>query len=401
MAPLSEELLKALVIVALIRASRIGFLVDGAIYGFAVGSGFALFENLHYLQIAQNAGLATWIVRGFGTAIMHGGTTALFTVMALTVLARRPQAGAAAFVPGLLVAVLMHGAFNHLGHVPQVATLVIVVLVPASLLVAFHLGEKALGQWLGSGFDKDAEMLDLITSGDFANSPPGVYLAALKRNLDGPLVADILCYLRVYTELSLRAKGLLMMRESGFVAPGMDDETRRSSTNSMARREHRAGGHAGDAAADAHEPAGPVAALHAREERVGATPWIDVDPRGFGHLQLYGCGKSGSPRRAAFIEAVRRYPVPPMVRPSMRSVGWPTPTGTLWPSLPQVPMPGSRPMSLPIIVTRVRASGPLPISVAPLTGWVIFPFSIMYASAMLNTNLPFVMSTWPPPKLVA
>jgi protease PrsW len=225
-APLSEELLKGLVIVALIRASRIGFLVDGAIYGFAVGSGFALFENLHYLQVAQYAGLATWIVRGFGTAIMHGGTTALFTVMALSVLARRPDAGASAFVPGLAVAMLMHGAFNHLGHAPQAATLVIVVLVPASLLVAFHLGEKALSRWLGSGFDKDAEMLDLITSGDFASSPPGVYLAALKRNLEGPLVADILCYLRLYTELSLRAKGLLMMRESGFSAARMDDETK-------------------------------------------------------------------------------------------------------------------------------------------------------------------------------
>src|SRR5512135_3201723 len=36
-APLAEELLKGLVIVALIRSSRVGFLVDGAIYGFAVG----------------------------------------------------------------------------------------------------------------------------------------------------------------------------------------------------------------------------------------------------------------------------------------------------------------------------------------------------------------------------
>jgi hypothetical protein len=225
-APLTEELLKGVFIVALIRRSRIGFLVDGAIYGFAVGSGFALFENLHYLQIAHNAGLATWIVRGFGTAIMHGGTTALFTVMALTVLAHRPAGGLAAFVPGLLVAALIHAAFNHLGHMPQAATLVIVVLVPSALLVAFHLGEHALGQWLGSGFDKDAEMLDMITSGDFASSPPGVYLGALKRNLEGPLVADILCYLRVYTELSLRAKGLLMMRESGFVASVMDEETK-------------------------------------------------------------------------------------------------------------------------------------------------------------------------------
>jgi RsiW-degrading membrane proteinase PrsW (M82 family) len=225
-APVTEELLKGLVIVALIRASRIGFLVDGAIFGFAVGSGFALFENLHYLGIARDAGLATWIVRGFGTAIMHGGTTALFTVMALTVLARRPQAGVAAFLPALGIATLMHGAFNHLAFASQLATLLIVVLVPAALLVAFHRGERALSRWLGSGFDRDAEMLDLVTSGDFARSPPGQYLAALKRTLDGPLVADILCYLRLYTELSLRAKGLLMMRESGFVAAGMDDETK-------------------------------------------------------------------------------------------------------------------------------------------------------------------------------
>src|SRR5690606_10895178 len=33
--------------------------------------------------------------------------------------------------------------------------------------------------------------------------------------------------------------------------------------------------------------------------------------------------------------------VPPTVIASMRSVGWPTPTGTLWPSLPQVPTPSS------------------------------------------------------------
>ncbi len=60
--------------------------------------------------------------------------------------------------------------------------------------------------------------------------------------------------------------------------------------------------------------------------------------------------------------------VPPTVMPSMRSVGWPTPTGTLWPSLPQTPMPESSARSLPIMLTRLSASGPLPMMVAPLTG---------------------------------
>ena len=85
----------------------------------------------------------------------------------------------------------------------------------------------------------------------------------------------------------------------------------------------------------------------------------------------------------------------------MRSVGWPTPTGTDWPSLPQVPPPPSSFMSLPTMLTRVRTSGPLPISVAHFTGDPIFQFSIRYASLAENTNFPEVMSTWPPPKLTA
>src|SRR6266699_6861468 len=68
--------------------------------------------------------------------------------------------------------------------------------------------------------------------------------------------------------------------------------------------------------------------------------------------------------------------VPPTVRASMRKVGWPTPTGTLWPFLPQVPMPVSSFISLPIIETRVIASGPLPIKVAPLMGAASLPFSM-------------------------
>jgi hypothetical protein len=39
------------------------------------------------------------------------------------------------------------------------------------------------------------------------------------------VVADLLCYLRLHTELSLRAKGILMMRESGFDVP-IDEATR-------------------------------------------------------------------------------------------------------------------------------------------------------------------------------
>src|SRR6266403_1364111 len=72
--------------------------------------------------------------------------------------------------------------------------------------------------------------------------------------------------------------------------------------------------------------------------------------------------------------------VPPTVSPSILSVGWPTPTGTLCPSLPQVPTPSSSFRSLPTIETRISTSGPLPIRVAPLRGAPTRPFSMAYAS---------------------
>ena len=82
-APLTEEILKGLLILVMIRTHRIGFLVDAAIFGFAVGTGFALVENLFYLQRLADAPTATWIVRGFGTALLHGGVQSIFAVWLL------------------------------------------------------------------------------------------------------------------------------------------------------------------------------------------------------------------------------------------------------------------------------------------------------------------------------
>jgi protease PrsW len=221
-APLVEELLKGLVIVLLVRAHRIGFLVDAAICGFAVGAGFAMVENLQYLQLVPHASLGVWFVRGFGTAIMHGCATAIFAVLGLALLERRSRLS---YLPGLALALALHSAFNHFFLSPVLATLGIAVAAPVLLAGVFGRSERALGDWLGRGFDADAEMLELINSGRLSDSPVGRYLHQLKDRFQGLLVADLLAYLRLYTELALRAKGILMMRESGFEVP-VDEATR-------------------------------------------------------------------------------------------------------------------------------------------------------------------------------
>jgi len=224
-APVSEELLKALVVVALVRAHRIGFLVDAAICGFAVGTGFGVAENLYYVHLLPGAGPGLFLVRGFGTALMHGGATAIVGVLGLASLERRPDAWVRAFLPGLLLAVVLHSAFNHFFLSPLLSTSGIVLVLPILFQAIFARSERSLGEWIGRGFDADVATLELINSGHFAGSPAGRYLHALKDRFEGPVVADLLCYLRLHIELSLRAKGVLLMRESGF-DPQVDEATR-------------------------------------------------------------------------------------------------------------------------------------------------------------------------------
>ena len=224
-APFVEEALKALIIIILIRHNRIGFLVDAAILGFAVGAGFAIFENLFYLRSVPDTQLGTWIVRGFGTAIMHGGATSIFAVVSRSIVRRKQTIGTAAYVPGFVVATITHSVFNHFFFAPIINTLLVLLCLPLLLVAIFDRSERAVADWLGMGFDADTELPQLINSGEFSVSKVGLYLNSLKERFEGPIVVDLLCYLRLHTELSIRAKGLLMMRESGF-ANKTGEETR-------------------------------------------------------------------------------------------------------------------------------------------------------------------------------
>ena len=215
-APAVEEILKGLPLVFLIRTKRIGFLIDAAIFGFAIGTGFAVVENFYYLSTLTHASPALWIVRGFGTAVMHGGTTAILAMTTIALSERKQSDASWLFVPGLLMAFVIHSLFNHFVVSPVASAIVIVLLLPPMLVLVFTQSERYLQSWLGSGFDLDSELLRVIGSGEFGRSPAGEYLQSLRDHFDGSVLADMLCYLRMHSELSLRAKGVLMLHENGF-----------------------------------------------------------------------------------------------------------------------------------------------------------------------------------------
>jgi RsiW-degrading membrane proteinase PrsW (M82 family) len=218
-APVVEESLKAVFVVYLLWRSRVGFVVDAAIHGFGIGTGFAFLENLYYLQVNADAPLWTWIVRGFGTAMMHGGATAILAMISKALLNRFDGFRAYVVLPGLIVAVLLHSLYNHFLVQPLIATALIVLVFPSLTVAVFQRSERETKSWLGTGFDSDQDVLRDVLAGHMSETPAGKYLGTLRGRFSPEVIVDMMCLLRLHAELGMRAKGVLMMREAGFDAP--------------------------------------------------------------------------------------------------------------------------------------------------------------------------------------
>lgn len=218
-APVVEEGIKASYILYRIRSQKVGFLVDAGIHGFAIGAGFALVENIYYFLAFPSASVYVWLVRGFGTAIMHGGVTTIFSVVSKNLLDQNPDSPWIRILPGFLFAVMIHSLYNHFFLKPVLSAVLMLVVVPAAMTFVFSLSERILRKWLGVGFDTDQELYSLITSGNISETHVGMYVQSLQSSFPAEVVVDLVCYLRLYLELSIQAKGILLMRQAGFEAP--------------------------------------------------------------------------------------------------------------------------------------------------------------------------------------
>ncbi len=230
-APLLEELLKAAPIVFLFARNRLGFKVDAAIAGFAVGAGFSMVESGWYLSVLEGANVSAWIVRGFGTAIMHGGVTALFAIISHEMTERQAEARAEhyrfnplLFLPGLLVATVLHALFNMLESMPIVAMAATLLLIPATIFFALARNDSATRAWLTADKDAHARMLADIRAGHFAESPRGQTAKAAASHLGAKAAAHVVAYAELKTELILRAEELILAAQGGAPTPIGEEE---------------------------------------------------------------------------------------------------------------------------------------------------------------------------------
>jgi RsiW-degrading membrane proteinase PrsW (M82 family) len=221
--PVIEEIAKAVFIVWLLRTNRVGFMVDTAVSGFAVGAGFAVLENLTYIPDLSASGLAASAVRGLGTAMMHGGATAIFGTVSANMSEIRGSRSPVVFLPGLAMAIVIHELYNQPWWQPVIKAVVVLITLPIVTAFIFSRSEEVLERWLGMKLDKDIDLLQMIATGTFNESPVGKYMRSLENTFTPVILGDMLAYLHLSLELSARAKGDLLRREMGFdVTPDLD-----------------------------------------------------------------------------------------------------------------------------------------------------------------------------------
>jgi RsiW-degrading membrane proteinase PrsW (M82 family) len=224
--PLVEEGLKALLIIALIRTNRVGFMFDAVILGFAIGAGFALVENLFYLKILGLDHPAVWVIRGFGTAIMHGGVAALFAVAGHLLTLRGKRSNLLFFAPGFIVAITLHAGFNFFLDYPVSSTISMMAMLSSILATSMARDSKSIHDWIEVDFNRHRKLLDALNAKRYEDFKLGRLLSALHVRADGEVARDIVDYITTHTELVLKAEDVLLAHERGE-KPEIDDGTRR------------------------------------------------------------------------------------------------------------------------------------------------------------------------------
>jgi len=228
-APWIEEAIKAAIMIVLFRINRIGYKIDAVIAGFAIGAGFSVVENMIYLTIYPFYGAGTWLVRGFGTAVMHGTTLAILAAIAHEFAERETREAAADFdfnllwfVPGYLIAVGLHMAFNQFPDRPLVAMLGAWIVAPIALISIFHFATVEAHRWLMSEYSEHKAQLDALRAGGWPDTPAGRRIAAFAERLGPETAKRVRRYWELLAWLLVEAEETLIEEEAGDVEVDLD-----------------------------------------------------------------------------------------------------------------------------------------------------------------------------------
>ena len=107
---------------------------------------------------------------------MHGGTTAIASVISKGLFDRKEWPVFIAILPGLAAAIVLHALFNMFIFPPITSALIILMVLPPLFIMIFKYSEQSTRNWLGTGLDSDMEILRILMAGGISQTNLGNFL---------------------------------------------------------------------------------------------------------------------------------------------------------------------------------------------------------------------------------
>lgn len=254
--PVIEEIVKAFPLLIIIWQRKAVFTAETQLYGEAIGGGFALVENVIYLHQFPNMSVATALVRGLGTGLLHMGCTALVATLMLLVVQHLSHRMTSATLSShslhsiqALVALplifLPSMAIHTFHNVSPLSPMTFMIGMIVVFFMAFYLisciGERSIIRWLDVSIGDDVQLIASLQQGKLAETKAGAYLTQLRHRFEPLVFFDMCVYVQLYLELLIKAKARIMLRDAGIKA----DETpqqkadRRACLNELDAIAHR------------------------------------------------------------------------------------------------------------------------------------------------------------------
>ena len=231
-APVIEEILKGIILVYLIRQASFTYFVDGAIYGFAAGIGFAIIENFEYVLGNPETAIIQAVGRVLSTNLMHATGSGIIGISLGIARFDKSTRRLLIFLSGLALAMAQHMVFNNL------VTRVTSGLLLLYAAIAGFTGAGFIAYMIRRGLSEEKRWIeeklgheDRVTSQEASAvqqlDQMQVFLAPVVEKFGFEKASQVETFLRIQARLGILRKTLEKFTESG------EDNLRQATENQI------------------------------------------------------------------------------------------------------------------------------------------------------------------------
>jgi RsiW-degrading membrane proteinase PrsW (M82 family) len=226
-APIYEEIFKGLILLYLVKRAKFTYSVDGALYGFAIGTGFAIVENFFYIYLNLSDATEIAFQRIYSANLVHAFSSATVGITLGMFRSRISRLRWQIPAFGLLLAIGQHMLFNILIGRDEIYPLIFFIPVLPGILfidIVMQRGKKQARTWIKEKLGMD----NRVTWGEVAmvdqlESPNDVLYPVVERfGTEKARMVEKLLYLQA--RLGIKQKSLDSIQNNDPMRNAVDAE---------------------------------------------------------------------------------------------------------------------------------------------------------------------------------